>query len=194
VFGILLLLFVFGEFFHLAPVMAAIIGAAAMLIWVKPEIEEMLTVVDWTTLVFFISMFIVIGAVQEVGLISLVAGLIQQAVRGNLITSIFVIVWVSALMSGVVANIPFTAAMLPVVDFLTRTTAGAEGKVLFYSLSVGAAMGGNTSLIGASANLVTAGIAERAGYPITFKRFFLTGFPAMLITVGLSTLWILIRF
>lgn len=98
----------------------------------------MLTVVDWTTLVFFISMFIVIGAVQEVGLISLVAGLIQQAVRGNLIASIFVIVWVSALMSGVVANIPFTAAMLPVVDFLTRTTAGAEGKVLFYSLSVSA--------------------------------------------------------
>ncbi len=94
----------------------------------------------------------------------------------------------------VIANIPFTAAMLPVIAFLTTTVPGAESKVLFYCLSVGAAMGGNGSLIGASANMVTAGISEAAGYPITYSYFIRKGFPALLITVALAMVWLLIRF
>jgi Na+/H+ antiporter NhaD/arsenite permease-like protein len=84
--------------------------------------------------------------------------------------------------------------MLPVVAYLTRTVPGAENQVLFYGLSIGAAMGGNSSLIGASANLVTAGIAERAGYRITYGEFFKVGMPAMIITVAIGTLWLFIRF
>ena len=94
------------------------------------------------------------------------------------------VIWISALLSTVIANIPFTAAMLPVVGFLTATVPGADSKALFFCLSVGSAMGGNGSLIGASANLVTAGIAERAGYRITYGYFFKKGFPALLITVA----------
>jgi Na+/H+ antiporter NhaD/arsenite permease-like protein len=194
VFLVMLFFFVLGEGIHLVPAVTAILGAVAMLLWVTPDIESMLKVVDWTTLMFFISLFIVVGAIQEVGLISVIADTISTLVGGNLTIAILVLVWSAALLSGIIANIPFTAAMLPVVGFLTRTIPGASSQVLFYALSIGAAMGGNSSLIGASANLVTAGIAERAGYRITYKEFFKIGMPAMIITVVVGTLWLLIRF
>jgi Na+/H+ antiporter NhaD/arsenite permease-like protein len=192
--AMMLLLFMFGERFHMIPAVTALIGATALLVWIRPDIEEMIEAVDWTTLVFFMSLFIVIGAIQEVGLISLIAELIGRLVGDSLVLAMLAILWLSALLSTVVANIPFTAAMLPVVGFLTMTIPGAESKVLFFCLSVGSAMGGNGSLIGASANMVTAGIAERAGHPITYGHFFKKGFPALLITVGLATIWLLIRF
>jgi Na+/H+ antiporter NhaD/arsenite permease-like protein len=151
-------------------------------------------VVDWTTLMFFISLFIAVGAVQEVGLISVIADAIGRLVGSNLTAAVLVLVWSAAFLSGIIANIPFTAAMLPVVGFLTRSIPGASNQVLFYALSIGSAMGGNSSLIGASANLVTAGIAERAGYRITYAEFFKVGMPAMIITVLVGTLWLLLRF
>jgi Na+/H+ antiporter NhaD/arsenite permease-like protein len=190
----MLLMFVFGEEIHLVPAVTALIGATALLVWIRPNIEEMIEAVDWTTLVFFMSLFIVVGAIQEVGLISFIADGIGRIIGENLVLAIIVITWLSALLSTVVANIPFTAAMLPVIGFLTSTMPGAESKVLFYCLSVGSAMGGNGSLIGASANMITSGIAERAGYPITYAYFIKKGFPALLITVSLATVWLLIRF
>ena len=194
VFMVMLIFFVIGERIHLVPAVTAILGAVAMLMWVTPDIEGMLKVVDWTTLVFFIALFMLVGAIQEVGLISLIATGIKALVGENLSVAMLVLVWAGAILSGIIANIPFTAAMLPVVGFLTRTLPGAESRVLFYGLSVGAAMGGNSSLIGASANLVTAGIAERAGYPITYKEFIKVGLPAMIVTVIAGTLWLFIRF
>jgi Na+/H+ antiporter NhaD/arsenite permease-like protein len=194
VFGVLLVLFITGESIHLPPAASAIMGAVAMLIWVNPDIEGMLAVVDWTTLMFFIGLFMVIGAVQEVGLIFLIADWLGQVVAGKLFLALLVVVWSAAILSGVVDNIPFAAAMLPVVNFLTETIPGANNMMLFYGLSVGAAMGGNSSLIGASANLVTAGIAERAGYKITFKKFLFVGFPSMIVTVALALGWLLLHF
>jgi Na+/H+ antiporter NhaD/arsenite permease-like protein len=190
----MLLLFVLGEKVNLLPSVTALMGATALLVWIKPDIEEMIEAVDWTTLVFFIALFIVVGAIQEVGLISFIADAIAQLVGGNLLVALLVVVWASALLSTVIANIPFTAAMLPVIGYLTATVPGAQSKVLYYCLSVGSAMGGNGSLIGASANMVTAGISERSGQPITYAYFFKKGFPAMLLTVGLATLWLLLRF
>ncbi len=194
VFTVLLVLFVIGESIHLPPAASAIMGAVAMLIWVNPDIEGMLAVVDWTTLMFFIGLFMVIGAVQEVGLIFLIANGLGQLVGGNLLLALLIVVWSAAILSGVVDNIPFAAAMLPVVNFLTETVPGANNMMLFYGLSVGAAMGGNSSLIGASANLVTAGIASRAGYKISFKKFLFVGFPSMIVTVTLALGWLLLRF
>ena len=164
------------------------------MVWIKPNIEEMIEAVDWTTLVFFMSLFIIVGAIQEVGLISFIASGIGQVVGDNLLFAMLAVIWLSALLSMVGANIPFTAAMLPVVGFLSATIPGANNKVLFYCLSVGSAMGGNGSLIGASANMVTAGISDGAGYPITYAYFLKKGFPALLITVGLATLWLLVHF
>jgi Na+/H+ antiporter NhaD/arsenite permease-like protein len=190
----MLVLFVTGEYFHLLPAVTALMGATALLVWIRPNIEEMIEAVDWTTLVFFIALFIVVGAVQEVGLISFIADGIGMLVGGNLIVAVLAVVWLSALLSMVIANIPFTAAMLPVIGYLTATVPGAQSKVLFYCLSVGSAMGGNGSLIGASANMVTSGIAERAGYPITYTQFMKKGLPALVITVGLASLWLILRF
>ncbi|MFN2134779.1 MAG: SLC13 family permease [Candidatus Promineifilaceae bacterium] len=190
----MLLLFVFGEHIHLIPAVTAIIGATALLIWIRPNIDEMIEAVDWTTLVFFIALFVIVGAVQEVGLIAYIAEIIGQAVGNNLLLAMLAVIWLSAILSTVIANIPFTAAMLPVVAYLTATIPGASNKALFFCLSVGSAMGGNGSLIGASANMVTAGIADRAGFPITYAYFFRKGFLALLITVGLATIWLLFRF
>jgi Na+/H+ antiporter NhaD/arsenite permease-like protein len=190
----MLILFVAGEPLHLLPAVTALMGATALLVWIKPDVEEMIEAVDWTTLVFFIALFIVVGAIREVGLISFIADLIGRLVGGNLILAMLAVTWLSALLSTVIANIPFTAAMLPVIGYLTATVPGASSKALFYCLSVGSAMGGNGSLIGASANMVTAGIADRAGYSITYVYFFKKGMPALLITVGLATLWLLLRF
>jgi Na+/H+ antiporter NhaD/arsenite permease-like protein len=194
IFGAMLVLFVAGDAIGLDPAVTAIMGAVAMLIWVTPDVEEMLKVVDWTTLVFFIALFISVGALQEVGLISLIAMGISNLVGNNLPLAILVVVWSAALLSGVIDNIPFTATMLPVVDFLTRTIPGASSNVLWYSLSIGSAMGGNSTLIGSSPNLVTAGISERAGYKISYMTWLKVGLPAMLITVVIGTIWLLIRF
>ncbi|MGD8624363.1 MAG: SLC13 family permease [Anaerolineae bacterium] len=190
----MILLFVFGERIHLLPAVTAIMGATALLVWIRPDIEEMIEAVDWTTLVFFMSLFIVVGAIQEVGLIGMIATGIGNLVGENLILTMLVVTWFSAVLSTVVANIPFTAAMLPVVGYLSATVPGAHSKVLFYCLSVGSAMGGNGSLIGASANMVTAGISERAGHPITYVYFLRKGFPALVLTVALATIWLLLRF
>ncbi len=194
VFGALLVLFVFGEQFHLSPAIAALAGAVAMLLWVHPDIHEMMSVVDWTTLVFFIGLFVVVGAVQEVGLLALTADWIGRAVGGNLLAALLTIVWVAALLSGVVDNIPFAAAMLPVVKFLTRIVPGAGNHALYYGLAIGADLGGNSSLIGSSANLVVAGITERAGYKVTFRKFLKIGLPATAITTAIGCLWLIIRF
>jgi len=194
VFAGTLALFVMGERFHLVPAVTAMIGATAMLLWVNLDVESMLRAVDWTTLVFFMALFMLVGAVREVGLMSFLATWMGGLIGGKLGLGMVILAWMGAFLSMVIANIPFTAAMLPVVSFLTNTVPGAESKALFYSLSVGSAMGGNGSLIGASANVVTAGIAERANYPITFVHFLKVGFPAMLVTVAIGTGWLLIRF
>jgi Na+/H+ antiporter NhaD/arsenite permease-like protein len=194
IFGVMIIFFVAGDAIHLVPAVTAIIGAVAMLLWVTPDIEEMLKVVDWTTLMFFIALFIAVGALQEVGLISFVAAGIGGLVGGNLTVTILVLVWAAAMLSGVIDNIPFAATMLPVVAFLTRTVPGAESNVLWYGLSIGAAMGGNSTLIGASPNLVTAGIAERAGFRVTYVEFLKIGLPAMVITVAVGTIWLFIHF
>lgn len=194
IFMVMLLLFVVGERIHLVPAVTALLAAVFMLLAVGPGVEEMMEVVDWTTLMFFIALFMVIGAIHEVGLVSLIATAIKNLVGDNVNVGLVVFVWTGAFLSGVIDNIPFTAAMLPVVGFLTRTTPAASNKVLFYGLSVGSAMGGNSSLIGASANMVTAGIAERAGYRISYMTFLKVGLPATVLTVAMATIWLLIRF
>ncbi|MEN8242893.1 MAG: ArsB/NhaD family transporter [Chloroflexota bacterium] len=190
----MLLMFVFGEKVHLLPSVTALIGATALLLWIRPNIEEMIEAVDWTTLVFFMTLFIVVGAIQEVGLISIIAGWIGNFVGDSLLLAMIAITWLSAILSMVIANIPFTAAMLPVVGYLSATVPGADTKVLFFCLSIGAAMGGNGTLIGASANMVTAGIAEAAGYKISYGYFLRKGLPALFITVSLAFIWLLIKF
>jgi Na+/H+ antiporter NhaD/arsenite permease-like protein len=194
VFVATLALFVVGEHFHLTPAVTAMIGAAATLLVVRADVDEILRLVDWSTLLFFIALFMVIGALQEVGLISFLAAGIHQLVGDSLLAATLVVVWGAGLLCLLIPTIPLTAALLPIVGFLSRTIPGAGNDVLYYSLSMGSALGANNSLIGATNNMVTAGIAQRAGFPITYRAFIRVGFPAALLTLTVGTVWLLVRF
>jgi len=189
-----LILFVVGERIHLVPAVTAMIGAAVTLLVVHADMEEILRVVDWATLLFFIALFMIVGAIQEVGLISFIASGIHKLVAGNLLAATLVTIWGTGFLCLLIPTIPLTAALLPVVGFLSQSIRGAGNNILFYSLSMGSALGANNSLIGATNNMVTAGIAQRAGYPITYRRFIRVGFPAAVLTMFVGTLWVLIHF
>lgn len=194
VFFLVIIGFVVGESVHLSPAVPAMIGATVLLIWLQPDVHQMIIAVDWTTLVFFMALFVVVGAIQEVGLLGLVATGMAAVIGENLPLGIFIIVFGVGTFSTVIANIPLAAAMLPIVDFLTVIIPGAESKVLFYALSMGAAMGGNGTLIGGEANLVTAGVTSQTSTPITFREFIKIGLPVTYITLAIGFLWLLIRF
>jgi Na+/H+ antiporter NhaD/arsenite permease-like protein len=154
----------------------------------------MIKAVDWTTLVFFMALFVVVGAIQEVGLLSFVADGMSRVIGDNLVLGVFIIVFGVGTISTAIANIPLAASMLPIVKFLTATIPGANNQVLYYALSMGAAMGGNGLLIGGEANLVTAGITAQTDTPITFKEFLKIGLPVTYLTLAVGFLWLLIRF
>jgi Na+/H+ antiporter NhaD/arsenite permease-like protein len=194
VFALVLIGFVLGERIHLPLAVTAIAGATLLLVWLKPDVQHMIKAVDWTTLVFFMALFMIVGAIQEVGLISLAAEGMSRLIGENLVLGIFVIVFGVGTISTVIANIPLTAAMLPIVRFLTLSIPGAQNQVLYYALSMGAAMGGNGTLIGGEANLVTAGITEQANTPITFKEFLKVGLPVTYLTLVIGFLWLLFHF
>jgi Na+/H+ antiporter NhaD/arsenite permease-like protein len=194
IFVLILVGFIVGEQFHVVPAVPALIGATALLVWLKPDVQRMILSVDWTTLVFFMALFMVVGAIQEVGLISFIAEGISQFVGQSLSMGIFVMVFGVGTLSVVIANIPLAASMLPVADFLTLTIPGADSKALYYALSMGSAMGGNGTLIGAEANLVTAGITAQAGRPIAFASFLKVGLPVTFLTLIIGYIWLLIRF
>jgi Na+/H+ antiporter NhaD/arsenite permease-like protein len=194
VFLLVMVGFVVGEQIHLDLAVTAIAGAVILLIWLKPDVHGMIKAVDWTTLVFFMALFVVVGAIQEVGLLSITADIMARLIGENLALGIFVIVFGVGTVSTVIANIPLAASMLPIVEFLSGSIPGASNKVLFYALSMGAAMGGNGTLIGGEANLVTAGITEQADNPISFKAFARIGLPVTYITLTAGFIWLLIRF
>jgi Na+/H+ antiporter NhaD/arsenite permease-like protein len=193
-FGLTLILFFIEDFFHMPPAVVAIIGSTLLLLWVRPDVNDMLREVDWTTLVFFMSLFMMVGGIQEVGLIQLIAQGVQEISADNLLLAAVMIIWVSAVASAIVANIPFTSAIVPVTVFLTQTLPGAENNVLYWALALGAGLGGNATYIGSAPNIVAMGIMDRAGYRIKFIDFSKVGVPVTFVTILVPTLWVLLRY
>ncbi|WP_022669990.1 SLC13 family permease [Hippea alviniae] len=190
--GFVIALFVTHGFLHMEPSIAAMIGASMILVFSGVDIVEMMEhEVEWATLVFFMMLFIIVEASVQTGVIMMVATWVKDLAGNSLVLAIILIIWVSAIASAIVDNIPFTATMLPVVAYLTETIPHA-GNTLWWALALGACLGGNGTLIGASANVVTAGISERAGYPITFKEFLKVGVPATVISVTIGMIWLLL--
>ncbi|UCG80529.1 MAG: citrate transporter, partial [Desulfobacterales bacterium] len=132
-----------------------------------------------------------VGAVEEAGLLAVIADWILDLSKGNFFLAMTLILWVAAIMSAFVDNIPFTATMLPIVAYLSKVIPDSE-NTLWWALAVGACFGGNGTIIGASANVVTLGIAESKGYKISFGGFMKTAFPYMLLSIGLAQVWIMI--
>jgi len=192
--GITLLLFFVQDRLGMPPSVVALLGATGLLVWVRPDVEEMLGEVDWTTLVFFMGLFIVVGGIEEVGLIQIIAQFIGDIAGGNLALATLLMLWVAGVASSVVDNIPFTAAALPIAAFLSRTIPGAENNVLYWALAVGACFGGNGTVIASAPNIVTAGMADRAGYHLSFSHFLRVGAPATFVTILVAMIWILIRY
>jgi Na+/H+ antiporter NhaD/arsenite permease-like protein len=189
-----LLFFVVGEGIHLVPAVTAMIGAALTLVVVNADVDEIFRVLDWSTLLFFIALFMIVGAIQEVGLIGMIAAGINNLVAGNLLAATLAVIWGTGLLCLLVPTIPLTAALLPVVGFLSQAIPGAASNVLYYSLSMGSALGANNSLIGATNNMVTAGIAKRAGFSIPYRDFIKIGFPAAMLTLTVGSIYILLKF
>jgi Na+/H+ antiporter NhaD/arsenite permease-like protein len=188
-------LFVIHGVLHMEPSVAALVGAMVLLAISRVDIVEMLEhEVEWPTLVFFMALFMVIAGAEETGLIQVIAEWVKDLSRGNLTVAIILVLWVSAIASAFIDNIPFTATMLPIIAFLNQTIPGAESGVLWWSLALGACLGGNGTMIGASANVVTVGLAEKAGYHISFMYYMKACWWPMMITVGLSMGYLLVAY
>ena len=192
---LMMILFFTGDYFGgIPPSVVALSGAAILVAWVRPDMHRMLREVDWTTLIFFISIFVVVGGLQATGVISWIAGIIGDLAGEMLKTATVLMVWIPGSASAIVANIPFTVASLPIADFLTATIPGAENMVLYWALILGADLGGNATILGSAPNIVAVGLLGQAGYRLGFGRFMRDGVPVTIATLLLATVWLLVRY
>jgi len=196
--GLVVAFFLTHGYWHMEVCIPALAGAGILftysILTKKVKMLELIEKdIEWTTLLFFIFLFVIVGSVEETGLLSWIADQVLDLSGGNLVKGTALILWVSAIMSAFVDNIPFTATMLPITAYLTKVIPGAaDHNVLWWALSLGACLGGNGTMIGASANVVTVGIAEAAGYKISFFGFMKYAFVYMLISVAICHVWLLI--
>ena len=186
-------LFVMHGSLGLEPSVIALGGAAVLLALTRASPEKVFREVDWPTLVFFAGLFVMVGAAEHAGLIDLLSQAALRLTGGDPWVTFIVIVWMSAIASAFVDNIPFTATMIPLVETLSTSPAIASAFVgfdvspLWWALALGADFGGNGTLIGSSAGVVAAGLSEKFGHKISFNRWFRIGFPFMLMTVAIGT-------
>ena len=208
VLGMVILGFVFHGILHYEPATIAIIGAAILLIISKEDPHHVLRELEWPTLFFFIGLFIIVGGVVKVGLISnLSEGMISltKPSAENMFITAITTLWFSAISSAIVDNIPFVASMIPLITDTAHAVLppGIDFKSVaqhsnlmpvWWSLALGACLGGNGTPVGASANVITIGLAEKAGYPISFKKFVVYAIPITIETIVISTIYIWLRY
>jgi Na+/H+ antiporter NhaD/arsenite permease-like protein len=192
---LMMVLFFVGDFFGGIPAsVIALSGAAILVAWVRPDVHRMLLEVDWTTLIFFIGIFVIVGGLEATEVIAWIAGIIGNLAGDNLPLATALMVWVPGIASGIIANIPFTVASLPIADSLSALIPGAENMVLYWSLILGADLGGNSTVLGSAPNIVAVGLLGQAGYRLSFGRFMRDGVPVTVVTLILATVWLLIRY
>ncbi|MGN0170001.1 MAG: SLC13 family permease [Lachnospiraceae bacterium] len=174
----------------------ALIGAVISvltLVTAGKDVKKVLKGVDYKTLLFFIGLFVVVGGLEQTGILVLIAEFIGKISGGNAIVMVCIIIWVSAIASAVVDNIPFAATMIPVIQTLAATT-GMDLRVLAWSLSMGTDIGGSATPIGASANVVGTSVAAKHGYPVSWGRYCKSAIPATVLVIAISTICIIVRY
>jgi Na+/H+ antiporter NhaD/arsenite permease-like protein len=194
--GFAIFLFLSHGYWHMEVSIAALTGASFLFtVGIVTKKVDMLHLIEkdieWPTLMFFIFLFVLVGAVEEAGLLAVIADWILNVSKGNFWLAMTLILWVAAIMSAFLDNIPFTATMLPIVAYLTKVIPGSE-NTLWWALAVGACFGGNGTIIGASANVVTMGIAESKGYKISFIGFMKPAFPYMILSILIAQAWLML--
>ena len=194
--GLVILAFFLHGALHLEAATIALFGAAALMLYSGVNVEEVLRDVEWPTLLFFVGLFILVGGLEVTGFVGSIAEALTGVGAGTSVTTAIVVIWGSGIASGVVDNIPFTATMIPVIQDLAEAEGLSEAQVrpLWWSLALGADFGGNLTLIGASANVVVAGMSERAGQKISFLKFMLYGIPVTLASLALATVYVVVRY
>lgn len=191
VLGLTLLGFLLHGALGLEPATVALTGAIVLMVLARERPEEVLRDVEWPTLFFFIGLFMLIAGVIEIGLIDVVADAIAAITGGALASTSLLVLWLSAILSGIIDNIPYTATMIPVVQQLDE---GQPNDALWWALAIGADLGGNATVIGASANVILAGMAEREGHPIRFGQFLRYGLPVTVGTMVIATAYLWLRY
>ncbi|MBL1352291.1 MAG: ArsB/NhaD family transporter [Zetaproteobacteria bacterium] len=189
---------------HLEPATIAMFGAAVLLLLQTfgQSVEEkdhayegIMAEVEWTTIFFFVGLFIIVTGVEHTGIINILAEKTLALTGGDFAATAATVLWVSAIASALIDNIPFVATMIPLIHSMAPTFGGAEAiEPLWWALALGACLGGNGSLIGASANLIVAGFAQRAGQPIAFLTFMKHAFGLMLLTIGIAHIYLYLRY
>jgi len=176
----------------LEPATVALLGAAILMLVVRADPIETLREVEWPTIAFFVGLFILVEGIVAVGIIDAVAEIVLDITGGDQTATTIGLLWLSAVVSAIIDNIPYTATMIPVVEALGE--AGLEVEPLWWALALGACLGGNATLIGASANVVVAGVAARAGHRVAFGAFLRFGIPVTVMSIAISTVYLWVRF
>jgi Na+/H+ antiporter NhaD/arsenite permease-like protein len=162
-----------------------------MLLVTRQSVHGALAGIEWPTLFFLIGLFVMVGALEYTGALGEVADGIASVTGGDRTAELLGILWTSAIGSGIVDNIPFTAAMIPVVDALGG---GAGDDAYWWSLALGACFGGNATIVAAAANVAASGMAARAGHPISFMTFLRIGIPVTVVSLALATAYVIVRY
>ncbi len=171
------------------------IAAAAIILFLskgKADPEEIIATVEWPTIVFFVGLFGVVGGLQQTGVIDMMAKFLINVTQGNDLLMLLLILWVSAILSSFLDNIPFVATLIPLI--ITMGKSGMDIAPLWWALSLGACLGGNGTLVGASANVVLSGISKRDGHEITFGSYLKIGFPLMIMSIIVSTVYLVVMY
>ncbi len=196
--------FVMARPLHLEPATVAMFGAALLLLMSNfknnaekqsENVHQIFGKVEWVTIFFFVGLFIAVKGIEEAGLLAILADQALNLTGGDMTLTAMTILWVSAIASALVDNIPFVATMIPLIKSMAPTFGGTENLFpLWWSLALGACLGGNGSLVGASANLIVAGFAERAGHRIRFLPFMAAAFPLMILSILIASAYIYLRY
>lgn len=193
---IVLICVIVGFMFHdklgIESSVIALTAAAVMLIIGREDVNEAIQDVEWTTILFFMSLFVVVGGLTETGIIKELASKIIDATNGHPMITMLVLLWASALLSSILDNIPFVATLIPLI--LAMQADGIDVTSFWWAISLGACLGGNGTMIGASANVVLSDISTKHGYPITFKSYLKVGMPFMLLSIVISTVFLVVKF
>jgi Na+/H+ antiporter NhaD/arsenite permease-like protein len=190
--GVIALFVVHGSL-HVEPSVIALGGAAVLLVITRASPERVFHEVDWPTLLFFTGLFIIVGTAEHAGMIDILSKAAINITGGDPWLTFLIIVWLSAIASAFIDNIPFTATMIPLIQTvnldpnIAALFGGLAVSPLWWGLALGADFGGNGTLIGSSAGVVAAGVSEKNGHPISFNRWFKVGFPFMIITTAIGT-------
>ena len=184
--------FVAHSALNVEPSVVALTAAAVMLLISAADIEHVLLDVEWATIGFFAGLFIVVGGLSETGVILMMANGLIEITGGNLMITIIVLVWASAIISSFLDNIPMVATLIPIILAMEQT--GIDVMPYWWAISLGACIGGIGTLIGASANVVLSGMSGKYGYPITFMQYTKVAFPMMIVFTAISCVYLVLRF